>query len=161
MRDLFMHAGAIISQCGRYRYSLSRAWADGRGMMTFVMLNPSTADASLDDPTIRRCIGFAKREGLGSLRVVNLFGLRSADPSALAEADDPTGPENWRYVGEAMDDAETIVCAWGAHPFASKNSYSLQMTAGKMRMVCLGKTKGGHPRHPLYVPSAQPLEPFA
>lgn len=157
--DLFMARSATISPCGKYRYRLWRKWGEGPSI-AFVMLNPSTADADIDDPTIRRCIAFARREGAGSLLVVNLFGLRSTDPDVLSSSDNPTGPENWFHVEAAMDEAETIVCAWGAHPFALKNSYALQQTAGRRRLVCLGKTKDGYPRHPLYVKAVQPFVPF-
>lgn len=157
--DLLTRSDATISDCEMYRYSLSRLWGDG-GMMLFVMLNPSTADASTDDPTIRRCTGFAKREKMGSLCVVNLFAFRSKDPETLAKAVDPTGPHNWRHVIAGMDDAETIVCAWGAHPIGKLNAYTLNQLAGAKRMVCLGKTKDGHPRHPLYLPSNQQFEAY-
>lgn len=159
MSDLLARSDAVISDCSLYRYSLSRSWGDG-GMMVFVMLNPSTADAFENDPTIRRCIAFAKREGMGSLRVVNLFGWRAKNPEELLKAGDPTGAENWRHVGEAIKEADMIVCAWGAHTMATIQAYRLNELAGSRRMVCLGKTKDGHPRHPLYLPAAQPLERY-
>ena len=107
---------AEFSACGRYRYWLERRWsADSPAV--FVMLNPSTADAKIDDPTIRRCMGFAKREGHGGLVVVNLFGWRSSDPRQLVLADDPVGPGNTRAIGEALLMGATtsgrVICAWG------------------------------------------------
>ena len=87
---------AVISKCGAYRYSLTRKWSDAP-LLSFVMLNPSTADAKEDDPTIRRCIGFARREGAGGLIVANLYALRSSSPEALWAARDPIGPQNRRW----------------------------------------------------------------
>src|SRR5262249_14212908 len=93
---------AVISDCGRYRYSLTRRWGDAaEPRALFVMLNPSTADAEQDDPTIRRCIGFAKAWGMGSLEVVNLYALRATDPAALLSAPDPIGPKNDTMITSA------------------------------------------------------------
>ena len=109
---------AVISKCGAYRYSLTRKWSDAP-LLSFVMLNPSTADAKEDDPTIRRCIGFARREGAGGLIVANLYALRSPSPEALWSARDPIGPENLQTLAglaaQAVDQSFPIVCAWGAH----------------------------------------------
>lgn len=91
--DLFIRKTASISECGLYRYLLGRAWGDGP-LLPFIMLNPSTADADIDDPTIRRCMGFAKREGTSGVSVANLFALRSKDPSALLTVSGRVGPGN-------------------------------------------------------------------
>ena len=107
----------VISKCGAYRYSLTRKWSDAPNL-PFVMLNPSTADAKEDDPTIRRCIGFARREGAGGLIVANLYALRAPSPEALWSARDPLGPENLQTLAglaaQAVDQSLPIVCAWGA-----------------------------------------------
>ncbi len=107
---------AIVSACGRYRYSLTRVWNPALPRIYFVMLNPSTADATQDDPTIRKCRGFASRAGAGSLKVVNLYALRSTDPNALLAAawEDRIGPENDWHMRGAMNRAGRVVFAWGA-----------------------------------------------
>lgn len=151
--------GADLSSCGRYRYVLHREWAPRTARMLFIMLNPSTADALVDDPTIRRCMGFARREKYGGIDVVNLYAWRATDPRELAEAFDPQGPDNDRYLDDrireqAQSDA-LIICAWGAHPIATEVGDAL-ITRYKLEGVdfhCLGKTKDGHPKHPLYVPA--------
>jgi hypothetical protein len=152
MTSLFMTSGATISDCGIYRYKLWRTWDGTLPPVTFVMLNPSTADHERDDPTIRRCLDFARRWGCGSLRVVNLFALRSPDPAALRTAADAVGPENDGTILEACG-AGLTVAAWGAHPFAVRRVRRvLELLNGAgARLRCLGVTKEGHPRHPLYV----------
>ena len=109
---------AVISECGRYRYTLQR---DGvvnasNGTVVFCMLNPSTADASIDDPTIRRCRGFAERWGCAGLMVVNLYGLRATDPRELQRVSraDAIGPDNDEWLGKVAAAARDVVCAWGA-----------------------------------------------
>lgn len=156
-----METSAIISDCGRYRYRLERRWADGPAL-TFVMLNPSTADASVDDPTIRRCIGFAKRENCGGLVVVNLYALRATDPDEMMKAHDRVGPENERWTMSAMLEAAAhrspVVAAWGTR---GNGVFFTGMAKSRgVKPMCLGTTKAGYPRHPLYVPADQPLVPF-
>ena len=150
---------AYISECGKYRYTLTREWDDFKPAMLFVMLNPSTADATEDDPTIRRCVGFAKREGCGMIEVVNLFAWRATDPKELKTTDEPIGARNDRVIQEAAEDADVIVCAWGTHGVLHKRNeevISLLKATGKP-VMCLGKTKDGHPKHPLYLSGQSPL----
>ena len=151
--------GAEVSPCGRYRYWLWRRWApprgEGRDRVLFVMLNPSTADAGVDDPTLRRCIAFARAWGFGSLEVVNLFALRSPDPDRLLRggAADPEaiGPDNDTHLVVAANRADVLVVAWGAHPAAAaRRDAVLELLRGRP-LHCLGTTRGGEPRHPLYV----------
>lgn len=130
--------------------------------VAFIMLNPSTGDAVEDDPTIRRCKGFAQSWGYTKLVVVNLFAYRSTNPDELRQIDDPVGRDNMIHVlGEAAA-ADMVVCAWGAlGPLRDQAVIVLQrLTARRIVLHCLGRTKGGHPRHPLYVPKGQALEPF-
>lgn len=152
---------AIISDCGQYRYRLTRDWGHGR-RLPFCMLNPSTADADIDDPTIRRCIGFAKREGYGGLVVVNLFAFRATDPKAMQAAAFPFGPDNHSHLSTVARAASAldipIVCAWGANDRGDVAKSIFR--EAEVRMVCLGRTKDGSPRHPLYVRGDQPLEHF-
>lgn len=168
MGDLFQRSSAVISNCGRYRYRLDRRWGDG-ATCGFIMLNPSTADAFVDDATIRRCIGFAQREGLSGLRVVNLFGFRASKPSALVAAEDPVGPGNELSIDLALQFAAhcgtPVVAAWGAwrHPAFDAKIPNVRLMANMYRMPlhCLGTTQAGHPRHPLYVRADQPLEEWS
>ncbi len=117
-------SGAVISDCGKYRYTLEREWMTGQGTCLFVMLNPSTADASEDDPTIRRCIGFAQRWGYQRLTVGNLFAYRATDPLGLREVplDVAIGPENDDHLCDLSHGASLIVAAWGAHPITAERS---------------------------------------
>lgn len=151
--------GAVISGCGRYRYQLTREWGTGRAVC-FVMLNPSTADASIDDPTIRRCIGFAKRLGGSKLVVVNLFAYRSTDPSALSAQEDPEGEDNQHWIDTSVNGSSTVAAGWGVLKPPLPQSISRRIERLRSRaekLWCLGKTKAGHPRHPLYVKADQPL----
>lgn len=152
--------GAAISHDGRYRYLLSRQW-DDRPAATFIMLNPSTADDMVDDPTIRRCMGFARAWGCGGLIVVNLYALRSTNPRALWEAEDPVGPENDFHLAmaaRAFEHRAPLVAAWGTHAKADRIAHVLTIPGIADRVQCLGTTKSGAPRHPLYLRSDTELE---
>lgn len=151
---------AVISPCGKYRYLLTRRWDAGRRCV-FVMLNPSTADANVDDPTIRRCIGFAKREKCGGLAVLNLYALRATDPKELRMAPDLQGPndENYKYLEAAVEPEALLVAAWGVRPTAPPIQRFL-LAHLDHPMYALRLTKDGHPGHPLYVPASAELVPF-
>src|ERR1700723_1611406 len=153
MTDLLLARGAVISACGAYRYRLSRIWNEARHSLAFVMLNPSTADAEVDDPTVRRCMAFARREGYGGIEVANLYAFRATSPDDLWRAKDPCGPENddhLRNVALASAAYGTpVVCAWGAHGGKTNRPIHLMQQVGAT-LVCLGRTRGGQPRHPLY-----------
>lgn len=156
---------AEISACGSYRYRLTRHWDPDKRPLAFVMLNPSTADADLDDPTIRRCVGFAKRENAGGIVVVNLYALRATDPDQLRCVADPHGPKNADAILDVLDasagSGDPIVCAWGTKPTAHRVSLFLSSAKGAgAKLVSLGVTKDGHPKHPLYVRADQPLSSF-
>ena len=116
------------------------------------MLNPSTADESTDDPTIRRCIGFARVWGYGGLEVVNLFALRTTDPRELRLSRDPIGGLNDAYLVDAMTRSAATVIAWGAHGvFRSRAAAALGLLSPRARLLALGWTNSGEPRHPLYL----------
>lgn len=150
-----MKNGALISACGEYRYWLTRdtGLLNARNdVAVFVMLNPSTADASADDPTIRRCIAFARSWGCCGLAVVNLYALRSTSPKNLWGHPDPVGPENDRHIAEFAQRHGSVVCAWGANAREQR----VTQVANLIRdcgatLHCLGETKHGAPRHPLYL----------
>ena len=152
---------AILSPCGKYRYMLSRRWQSGPAC-GFIMLNPSTADASIDDPTIRRCMGFARREGCGGLIVVNLYAYRSSSPAVLAAVTDPHGgPDAEREFHAAVSRVDgPLIAAWGAWS-AIRNPAAQIAKQYADRLMCLGRTKDGHPRHPLYVRADAPLQLFS
>jgi hypothetical protein len=155
-------ATAVFSEDRAYRYRLTRTWGSSGTHATWIMLNPSTADALTDDPTIRRCIAFTKAWGLDSLLVVNLFALRATDPAGLLRHPAPVGEANDRFIREAVAPWSVVVVAWGAHKIAAARSQAvLDMLAARVASVgCLGVTRDGCPRHPLYVPASQPLESF-
>lgn len=154
--------GATISPCGRYRYSLKRQWGplDADGPVVWIMLNPSTADADTDDPTIRACREFSRRWGKSALEVVNLFALRSPKPSALAIDHDPVGPDNDLWIDTAIRRASLVVAAWGAHGTLLGRHWDVKriIASTGCRARCLGLTKAGQPRHPLYVRRTRDLE---
>ena len=163
MIPAYIAASAEVSDDGRYRYNLTRRWAEGGKQALFVMLNPSTADGTTDDPTIRRCIGFAKREGCASLEVVNLFALRATDPKTLTGARDPVGPLNDHWIVGAMDRASIVVAAWGAslpRTTAFHRDGAVKLLLAERVVHALGLTAFGFPRHPLYVPADAPLIVF-
>jgi hypothetical protein len=151
---------AVISADGRYRYLLTRWWARSSTPLTFVMLNPSTADAETDDPTIRRCISFAKREGFAGLQVVNLYAWRATKPADLWRAPDPVGPDNDSRLRiafrEAHEKGSPVVAAWGANAKPSRVSWVRSMPHADV-LHHLGLTDKGAPRHPLYLRGDAPL----
>jgi hypothetical protein len=165
--DLFSdapRATARLSDDGVYRYDLTRTWGNLDGPATFIMLNPSTADAAADDPTIRRCIGFARSWGCDGLRVVNLYALRSTDPRSLWTHPDPVGPDNDTAIADAASAAAyddlPLVAAWGTHARPDRVERVLALPYVRDRLQCLGVTNAGAPRHPLYLPASQPLLPW-
>lgn len=155
-----MRGAATFDRTGRYRYRLRRRWGPGP-QVAFVMLNPNGADAVRDDPTIRRCVGFARRWGFGAVEVVNLFGYRTGDALALARAEDPIGPENDRHLRRAVRAADVVVCAWGASPLAARRAAAVAAVFAGRSLRCLGRTASGAPRHPLYLRSDSRLRRFS
>ena len=156
-----MTRGATIDATGCYRYSLWREWDANEPRVAFVLLNPSTADAQRDDPTVCRCIGLAQAWGCGSLEVVNLFAYRATNPRVLREVADPVGPENDRYLLAAAHRAQKIVLAWGARgDLHGRDRVILGLLAGGGELDCLGTTRCGRPRHPLYVSSTAVPIPY-
>lgn len=152
-----MYRAAAISADQQYRYNLIRRWADDGPVATFMMLNPSTADAEVDDPTIRRCIGFAQTWGCGALHVVNLYALRSTNPAGLWTCADPVGPENDAFLRRHAERAQArgwpLVAAWGANAKPGRVAAVLALP-GMTALQALGVTKDGAPRHPLYMPTS-------
>jgi len=154
-----MLRSAIFSPCRRYRYFLSRVWNPKLPSVMFVALNPSTADEREDDPTVRRCIGFARKWSFGGLILVNLFAYRSTDPAGLLEADDPVGPGNDKHILESARTAGRVVLAWGTKgSWLGRDQHVHALLPGAR---CLGITKEGHPKHPLYLAGNTRVRPFS
>ena len=153
-----MKGRAGFSRCGRYRYWLRRSWDSTLPQCAFVGLNPSTADATTDDPTLRRCIDFAQQWGCGSLLMVNLFSLRATDPRELLGEYDPVGPRTNLWLRRANGESQLIIAAWGNGGALQNRHTTVAKILGDMR--CLGVTAKGMPKHPLYCPKNTPLLPF-
>lgn len=151
-------SSAVISACGHYRYRLDRRWGPGSSCV-FVMLNPSTANSRQDDPTIRKCRGFAQRWGHDAFTVVNLFAWRATHPRDLNRASDPIGEDNDRHIREVCRLHPFVVLAWGNHATRVRIERVLDIletnVSGPLR--CLGITKGGEPLHPLMPAYDTPL----
>jgi hypothetical protein len=144
---------ATFDETRVYRYRLSRVWDSSKPRVNFIMLNPSTADAFVLDPTVRRCVGFAMSWGAGALEVTNVFALRSTDPTNLRKVDDPVGVGNDEAIVVAAKAADIVVVGWGVHGVYQERARrvaELLKLAG-VRPMALVVTKDGHPGHPLYV----------
>lgn len=148
-----MVSDVVYSPCGTYRYALTRTWDPDQPKIAFVMLNPSTADAMRNDPTVERCERRARQMGYGAMRVVNLFAFRATKPSDLKATAAPEGPENMAVLLAAADWADMVLCAWGAHGdhMAQAAKAEAALRAAGHTLHHIGLTKHGHPRHPLYV----------
>lgn len=153
---------AVISNCGLYRYWLLRVWDDNprKNFILWVMLNPSTADATQDDPTIRRCVGFSKAWGFDGLLVCNLYAFRATKPAELWKTTDPIGPENDFHLSSGGNCSKKIVIAWGRNGASARRAEVLRILRKYNAVHCLGKTNDGSPRHPLYVKGDTQLQVF-
>ena len=158
MKNL-MIKGAQFSDCRNYRYALWRTWGPGDGHVMFIGLNPSTADETRDDPTIRRCIGFAKKWGFGGINMLNLFAYRATDPKDLKKAADPIGPKNNDYLTMYLDAGGMSIACWGVHGgYLDRGRQVIDLLVID-NLQCFGLTKNGQPKHPLYLKSG--TEPIA
>jgi hypothetical protein len=152
---------ATLSACGAYRYRLGRVWDERLPSVGFVMLNPSTADADVDDPTIRRCMGYARTWRFGAIAVANVCALRSTDPKTLLAHPDPRGPDNDEALRWLARSCSRVVVAWGTfvdrlrgRPHARALAVLREARGpGCEPIMALRVTKGGHPSHPLYLPA--------
>ena len=154
----FLKGRAGFSRCGRYRYWLRRHWDNELPQCAFIGLNPSTADAQVDDPTLRRCIGFARQWGYGSLLLVNLFSLRATNPRELSSASDPVGSLTNTWLWRARCESIMVVVAWGNGGLLLDRANEVSNIIGSAK--CLGFTALGMPRHPLYCTKRSYLVPF-
>ena len=149
--------GADFSPCRVWRYYLWRRW-DAGTTCVFIGLNPSTADETQDDPTIRRCIRFAQRWGHGGLVMLNAFAFRATDPRVMMATDDPVGPRNDETIRDRSRAAAIIIAAWGVHCDESRQRRVCEVVGRPIH--CLGLTKAGRPRHPLYLRADSKPVPF-
>ena len=151
-----------MSMCGCYRYQLRRSWDElwgsGTGTVNFIMLNPSTADATRDDPTIRRCVGFARSWGYCALAVTNLYAFRATNPRELTFVADPVGPENDAHIDAVALASHLVVCAWGARGGKRGSIIRDRLSSLGIKPKVIRVTKNGDPQHPLYLPAD--LVPF-
>lgn len=145
-------AGAVFSRCNFYRYAVWRCWNLELPSVLFIGLNPSTANATLDDPTLRRCIDYARRWNYGSVYIANLFAYRTTDPASLRNVDDPVGPRNNMWLRRLIKRTSRVFVAWG-------NGGSYKDRSGEvLKMIpepyCLKINRSGQPAHPLYLPKS-------
>jgi hypothetical protein len=145
-------SSAVFSPCRKYRYVLWRGWAENwaANYLMFIGLNPSTADERINDPTVRRCIGFARDLGYSGLCMTNLFSYRATNPKDMFAEPEPIGLENDQYLVDHATQAEMVIAAWGCHgKHLNRDAQVINMLSN---LYCLKLTKGGSPQHPLYLP---------
>lgn len=145
----------MFSACRRWRYEVARIWDPQAPRVAMVMLNPSTTDAVRVDPTVRRCLGFARAWGAGALSVTNCFAWRSPDPRVLRHVADPVGRDDDRFVIAAARAADLVVAAWGVGGELRGRGAEVQrlLADADVAVSVLGLTRDGHPAHPLYLPA--------
>jgi hypothetical protein len=151
---------ASLSRCRRYRFALWRTWDATRPYVMFIGLNPSTADETTDDPTLVRCMNFARGWGYGGVCMANLFAWRATDPAAMKLAADPVGRRNNHWLKTLAGDAGLVVAAWGNDGVFLDRA--AEVTAMLPALHCLKMNRSGQPAHPLYQPASRvpvPLEP--
>ena len=153
-----MKKDAILSEDRKYRYILSRIWDEAKPTVLFIGLNPSTADETTDDPTIRRCINFAKSWGYGGILMANLFAFRSTNPQELYTEQDPIGIANDFYLKEYSDKSKLTIACWGNHGnFINRSEEVCKLVNS---LYCLDINKSGEPKHPLYVKHNTAPKPY-
>ena len=144
---------AVYSPCESYRYLLTRVWDPAGEKALFVMLNPSTATEVQNDPTVERCERRARALGFGAFRVTNIFAYRATDPKVMRAQIDPVGPENNAAILESAAWADRIICAWGSHGAHLGRGAAVEglLRQAGLPLYHLGLSKGGFPKHPLYI----------
>ena len=154
------HSIAQYSDCEQYRYALTRVWELETSQVVFVMLNPSTATEVQNDPTVERCERRARTLGFGGFQVINIFAWRSTDPKKMRVAKDPIGPDNDKTIMKACRWGDQIIAAWGTHGSHLNRGSEVEKILRKSNkpIFHLGLSKGGHPKHPLYIAYSQKLE---
>ena len=141
----------IFSPCREYRYTLYREWSPGDRIVQFIGLNPSTADEINNDPTVTRCINYAKRWGYDAMYMTNIFAYRATDPRVMKAHPEPVGSENDHYLSLVAREVDIVIAAWGTHgAYLNRGDQVKQLIRD---LHCLKITNGGHPSHPLYLPA--------
>ena len=155
-------SSAVYSDCETYRYMLRRDWAGSGPHLIYILLNPSTASAEKNDPTIERCERRARAAGFAGFSVANIFAFRATYPRALRHSADPVGPENDAVLAGISAGGDRILCGWGAHGalFGRGGEIADMLRRQGRDLWHLGLTKAGHPRHPLYIGYAQKPQPW-
>ncbi|MEA5463870.1 DUF1643 domain-containing protein [Leptothoe sp. PORK10 BA2] len=161
-----MEGSAIFDVSRRYRYCLKRSWSGPNihpHQVTFIMLNPSQANAERDDPTIRACSQFAQAWGYNQLNIVNLFAYRTPQPSALKRVADPIGPDNDQYLLQAIEAATQVILAWGnwGTLFNRAQTVLTLLQPQHHKLHCLARNQSGQPRHPLYIKRTTSPKPWS
>lgn len=157
---------AVISPCELYRYRLEREIGPGR-TACIIMVNPSTANATEDDATIRKLLGFARINDIGRLIVVNKLAYRATDIRDVCAAVDPIGPQNDEHIAAAVRDADIVIVAWGPvsklPPYLRRRWIEVRRIVERHRstVYCIGTANCGHPRHPLMTPYSTPIAPWS
>lgn len=152
-------SGASFSHCRTYRFALWRRWQLDEPYVLFIGLNPSTADENEDDPTIRRCKRFAQDWQYGGVVMANIFAFRATDPREMLASENPVGVGNDCWLKYLAHEAGLIVCAWGAHGSYQERDQQVRRLLADYPLTCLGMTKGGQPKHPLYLRAdTRPME---
>lgn len=165
--DRYGEAGpALLSSDRLYRYTLERIWDPDRPRCAFIGLNPSTADESQLDPTLRRCVRFADGWGYGSFVMLNVFAFRTTDWRGLKMARDPVGSANWTWLRaktkEVVEQGGIVVCCWGTHVKDVRGGRTLALSIRDLlaKPYVIRTTLSGFPEHPLYLPSNLEPEPW-
>lgn len=151
--------GATFSPCERYRYTLWRRWSDDLPLVV-CLLNPSTATATRNDPTVERCERRARALGRGGLIVVNLFAYRATDPNEMKRQLNPIGPDNDAAVLAAAKFGDGVVCGWGTHGNFRNRASCVQFLLRDVPLYVFKRTKAGLPQHPLYISYEEPVVPM-
>lgn len=164
--ELVIERGALLSPCGWYRYALWRIWNKQLPTLGFILLNPSTADAVIDDPTIARCCERARLLGFGGIYVVNLFAVRATNPEDIYTAPNPVGPDNDRWIRYYMTMCHKVVCGWGKHgSYCGRAKEVLALFADLQKhfelLYALNINADGTPTHPLYLSYQATLMPYS
>lgn len=157
MSELFDTNGAIFSDCGKYRYALWRIWDKSKPLVMFIGLNPSTANQETDDPTIKSVTRISRHNGYGGFYMMNLFGIISADPNVLKNCQDPQG-DNLEWHDTISERCKDVVFAWGA--FREARGIFKRFEYRYPNALCIGRNRGGSPKHPLFQKGKSVLKPY-